>query len=105
MHLDALIIREVTQIVFYSSLLTCAFQYQYDRVQSDHLLAYSIFLQINESQSKIAVMFYHRASLINNTIYVAGSDISIINHFYSRKPLPRKICVFAKMMMLYFVSD
>ena len=63
MHLDALIIREVTQIVFYSSLLTCALQYQYHRVQSDHLYAYSIFRQINETQSKIAVMFYHRASV------------------------------------------
>ena len=61
MHLDALIIREVTQIVFYSSLLTCAFQYQYHRAQSDHLYAYSIFRQINEDQSKIAVMVYHRA--------------------------------------------
>ena len=58
MHLDALIIREVTQIVFYSSLLTCALQYQYHRAQSDHLYAYSIFHQINESQSKIAVKWH-----------------------------------------------
>ena len=50
MHLDALIIREVTQIVFHSSLLDSAFQYQYHRVQSDHLYAYSKFREINESQ-------------------------------------------------------
>ena len=92
MHLDALIIREVTQIVFYSSLLTCAFQYQYHRVQSDHLYAYSIFRQINGSQSKTAVMFYHRASPLNNTIYVAGLDISIINYFFSKTITTQNMC-------------
>lgn len=100
MHLDALIIREVTQIVFHSSLLACAFQYQYRRVQSDHLFAYSKFRKINESQSKLAMILYHRA-----TIYVTGLDISIINYFFIKKALPREICVFAKIMMLYFVSD
>ena len=101
MHLDALIIREVTQIVFHSSLLACAFQYQYHGVQSDHLFAYSKFRKINESQSKLAMILYHRAS----TIYVTGLDISIINYFFIKKALPRERCVFAKIMMLYFVSD
>ena len=109
MHLDALIFREVTQIVFHSSLLACAFQYQYHRVQSDHVYAYSKFRKINESQSKLAIILYHRAnylcSLINNTIYVTRLDISIISYFFHKKALPRKICVFAKIMMLYFVSD
>ena len=99
MHLDALIIREVTQIVFHSSLLACAFQYQYHGVQSDHLFAYSKFRKINESQSKLAMILYHRA------IYVTGLDNSIINYFFIKKALPREICVFAKIMMLYFVSD
>ena len=99
MHLDALIIREVTQIVFHSSLLACAIQYQYHGVQSDHLFAYSKFRKINESQSKLAMILYHRA------IYVTGLDISIINYFFIKKALPREICIFAKIMMLYFVSD
>ena len=84
-------------------MLACAFQYQYRRVQSDHLFAYSKFRDINESQSKLAMILCHRAT--NNTIYVTGLDISIINYFFIKKALPREICVFAKIMMLYFVSD
>ena len=87
MHLDALIIREVTQIVFHSSLLACAFQYQYHGVQSDHLFAYSKFRDINESQSKLAMILYHRA-----TIYVTGLDISILNYFYQKSITTRNMC-------------
>ena len=96
MHLDALIIREVTQIVFHSSLLACAFQYQYHRVQSDHVHAYSKFRKINESQSKLAIILYHRAnylcSLINNTIYVTRLDISIISYFFTINITTQNLC-------------